>query len=192
MAGGKKGPRLLVPEGQGVRLRAAARGSAAAPAGEQRPASSELGAAARSAPSSLAVTFAGSAAPVVTIVGAGLAGCEAALQLAARGIEVRLFEQKPHARTPAQSRDQLCELVCSNSFRGAQLTNAVGLLKEEMRRLGSFVMQAADVTRVPAGGALAVDRERFSAKMARARARRAAHRARERRRRAHSRGSARA
>ena len=98
----------------------------------------------------------------VTIVGAGLAGCEAALQLATRGIDVQLLEQKPIARTPAQSHDGLCELVCSNSFRGAALTNAVGLLKEEMRRLGSFVMRAADETRVPAGGALAVDRERFS------------------------------
>jgi methylenetetrahydrofolate--tRNA-(uracil-5-)-methyltransferase len=104
-------------------------------------------------------------APAISIVGAGLAGCEAALQLAARGHRVRLYEQKPHARTPAQVSDQLCELVCSNSFRGAQLTNAVGLLKEEMRRLGSFVMQAAEVARVPAGSALAVDRERFSAKM---------------------------
>jgi len=104
-------------------------------------------------------------APAVCIVGAGLAGCEAALQLAARGFRVRLHEQKPHARTPAQVSDQLCELVCSNSFRGAQLTNAVGLLKEEMRRLGSFVMQAAELARVPAGSALAVDRERFSARM---------------------------
>jgi methylenetetrahydrofolate--tRNA-(uracil-5-)-methyltransferase len=112
------------------------------------------------------VTLPGSAAPVVAIVGAGLAGCEAALQLAARGNRVRLFEQKPKARTPAQVTDQLCELVCSNSFRGAQLTNAVGLLKEEMRRLGSFVIQAADATKVPAGSALAVDRDRFSARMA--------------------------
>jgi methylenetetrahydrofolate--tRNA-(uracil-5-)-methyltransferase len=103
--------------------------------------------------------------PVVTIVGAGLAGCEAALGVAARGFRVRLVEQKPKARTPAQTTDQLCELVCSNSFRGAALENAVGLLKEEMRRLGSFVMRAAEATRVPAGGALAVDRERFSAKM---------------------------
>ncbi|HEY6556746.1 MAG TPA: methylenetetrahydrofolate--tRNA-(uracil(54)-C(5))-methyltransferase (FADH(2)-oxidizing) TrmFO [Polyangiaceae bacterium] len=102
------------------------------------------------------------AAPVVTIIGAGLAGSEAALQLASRGISVRLIEQKPKARTPAQTADSLCELVCSNSFRGAALSNAVGLLKEEMRRLGSFVMRVADETRVPAGGALAVDRERFS------------------------------
>jgi methylenetetrahydrofolate--tRNA-(uracil-5-)-methyltransferase len=106
-------------------------------------------------------------APVVSIVGAGLAGCEAALTLAARGVQVRLYEQKPKARTPAQTSDQLCELVCSNSFRGAALSNAVGLLKEEMRRLGSYVMQVADETRVPAGGALAVDRERFAEGMTR-------------------------
>jgi methylenetetrahydrofolate--tRNA-(uracil-5-)-methyltransferase len=99
----------------------------------------------------------------VTIVGAGLAGSEAALQLASRGIRVVLLEQKPKARTPAQTSDGLCELVCSNSFRGAALANAVGLLKEEMRRLGSFVMAVAEETKVPAGGALAVDRDRFSA-----------------------------
>jgi methylenetetrahydrofolate--tRNA-(uracil-5-)-methyltransferase len=102
---------------------------------------------------------------MVTIVGAGLAGSECALALASRGIRVLLLEQKPVARTPAQSMDSLCELVCSNSFRGAALANAVGLLKEEMRRLGSQVMAAAEVTRVPAGGALAVDRDRFSALM---------------------------
>lgn len=101
----------------------------------------------------------------VTIVGAGLAGTEAALQLAAQGIPVRLHEQKPARRTPAQTSDWLCELVCSNSLRGAALSNAVGLLKEEMRRLGSFVIRAADMTRVPAGGALAVDREHFSRTM---------------------------
>ncbi len=101
-------------------------------------------------------------ASAVTIIGGGLAGCEAALSLASWGIDVRLLEQKPGARTPAQSADGLCELVCSNSFRGAALSNAVGLLKEEMRRLGSHVIRAADQTRVPAGGALAVDRERFS------------------------------
>ncbi len=104
-------------------------------------------------------------ASAVTVVGAGLAGCEAALGLAERGIPVVLIEQKPLARTPAQTSDGLCELVCSNSFRGAALANAVGLLKEEMRRLGSHVMRAAEKTRVPAGGALAVDRERFSAQM---------------------------
>jgi len=101
----------------------------------------------------------------VTIIGAGLAGSEAALQLARRGIRVRLLEQKPARRTPAQSSDSLCELVCSNSFRGAALSNAVGLLKEEMRLLGSFVMEVAEATKVPAGGALAVDREAFSARM---------------------------
>jgi len=99
---------------------------------------------------------------VVTIIGAGLAGCEAALQLASRGHRVRLIEQKPKERTPAQTSDQFCELVCSNSFRGASLGNAVGLLKQEMRLLSSFIMRAADGARVPAGGALAVDRERFS------------------------------
>jgi methylenetetrahydrofolate--tRNA-(uracil-5-)-methyltransferase len=103
-----------------------------------------------------------SATGIVSIVGAGLAGCEAALTLAARGISVRLYEQKPHRRTPAQTSDKLCELVCSNSFRGAALSNAVGLLKEEMRRCGSFVMQVAEEVKVPAGGALAVDRERFA------------------------------
>jgi methylenetetrahydrofolate--tRNA-(uracil-5-)-methyltransferase len=99
----------------------------------------------------------------VVVVGAGLAGCEAAFQLAERGIEVELIEQKPKARTPAQNSDKLCELVCSNSMRGAALVNAVGLLKEELRRAGSLVMQAAAVAQVPAGGALAVDRDVFAA-----------------------------
>ena len=99
----------------------------------------------------------------VTVVGAGLAGCEAAWQLAERGIDVRLIEQKPYARTAAQTTDAFCELVCSNSMRGASLTNAVGLLKEELRRAGSLVLACADATRVPAGGALAVDRDAFSA-----------------------------
>ncbi|MDP9001256.1 MAG: methylenetetrahydrofolate--tRNA-(uracil(54)-C(5))-methyltransferase (FADH(2)-oxidizing) TrmFO [Myxococcota bacterium] len=101
--------------------------------------------------------------PSVTVVGAGLAGCEAAWQLAERGIDVRLVEQKPIARTPAQTSDAFCELVCSNSMRGASLSNAVGLLKEELRRAGSLVLACADATRVPSGGALAVDREAFSA-----------------------------
>jgi methylenetetrahydrofolate--tRNA-(uracil-5-)-methyltransferase len=104
----------------------------------------------------------------VTIVGGGLAGSEATWQLAERGFRVELLEQKPLRRTPAQTSDQLAELVCSNSLRGAALSNAVGLLKEEMRRAGSLVMAAADATRVPAGGALAVDRERFSATITRA------------------------
>ncbi|MFO0742003.1 MAG: methylenetetrahydrofolate--tRNA-(uracil(54)-C(5))-methyltransferase (FADH(2)-oxidizing) TrmFO [Labilithrix sp.] len=98
----------------------------------------------------------------VLVVGAGLAGCEAAFQLAERGIDVELVEQKPKARTPAQNTDKLCELVCSNSMRGAALVNAVGLLKEELRRAGSIVMQVAEIAKVPAGGALAVDRDVFS------------------------------
>jgi methylenetetrahydrofolate--tRNA-(uracil-5-)-methyltransferase len=101
--------------------------------------------------------------PVVTVVGAGLAGSEVAYQLASRGQRVRLYEMKPHKRTPAQSTDGFAELVCSNSLRGAALTNAVGLLKEELRRAGSLILAAADATRVPAGGALAVDRDRMSA-----------------------------
>jgi methylenetetrahydrofolate--tRNA-(uracil-5-)-methyltransferase len=104
---------------------------------------------------------------LVTIVGAGLAGCECAYQLAERGVSVRLLEQKPLARTPAQITDHLAELVCSNSFRGAALSNAVGLLKEEMRRAGSLVMAVGEQCRVPAGGALAVDRDQFSAEMTR-------------------------
>lgn len=87
------------------------------------------------------------------------------MQLARRGLGVTLIEQKPQKRTPAQTGDGLAELVCSNSMRGAALSNAVGLLKEELRRAGSLVMEIADRTRVPAGGALAVDRERFSAEM---------------------------
>jgi methylenetetrahydrofolate--tRNA-(uracil-5-)-methyltransferase len=98
----------------------------------------------------------------VVVVGGGLAGCEAAFQLAERGIDVQLVEQKPKARTPAQNTDKLCELVCSNSMRGAALVNAVGLLKEELRRAGSLVMQAAEIAKVPAGGALAVDRDVFA------------------------------
>src|SRR5439155_16543972 len=101
----------------------------------------------------------------VTVVGGGLAGCEAAWQLAERGIDVTVLEQKPKKRTPAQTGHGLAELVCSNSMRGAARSNAVGLLKEQVRRAGSLVMSIADLTRVPAGGALAVDRERFSAEM---------------------------
>lgn len=96
------------------------------------------------------------------VIGAGLAGCEAAWQLAQQGISVELIEMKPHKKTPAHVSDDFCELVCSNSLRSDELTNAVGLLKEEMRRLGSLIMECADKTRVPAGGALAVDRTRFS------------------------------
>ena len=97
-----------------------------------------------------------------TVIGAGLAGCEAAWQLARRGVPTTLIEMKPDKYTPAHHHAGFAELVCSNSLRSDQLTNAVGLLKEEMRQLGSLVMRAADVTRVPAGGALAVDREAFS------------------------------
>lgn len=104
---------------------------------------------------------------IVTVVGGGLCGSEAAFQLAERGVRVRLFEMKPKKRTPAQTGDGLAELVCSNSFRGAALANAVGLLKEEMRRAGSLIMRCAAETAVPAGGALAVDRERFSAAVTR-------------------------
>ena len=98
-----------------------------------------------------------------TVIGAGLAGCEAAWQLAERGIEVSLYEMKPNKKSPAHKSEGFAELVCSNSLRAANIENAVGLLKEEMRRLNSLIMQAADETRTPAGGALAVDRERFSA-----------------------------
>lgn len=98
----------------------------------------------------------------VKIIGAGLAGCEAAWQLANAGICVELYEQKPEHYSPAHSMPTMAELVCSNSLRAAGLENAVGLLKEEMRILGSLIMECADATQVPAGGALAVDREKFS------------------------------
>jgi len=98
----------------------------------------------------------------VNVIGAGLAGCEAAWQLAQRGCEVNLYEMKPLKKSPAHSSDNFCELVCSNSFRADGLSNAIGLLKEELRRLGSLIMQCAGQTKVPAGGALAVDREKFS------------------------------
>ena len=103
----------------------------------------------------------------VIVVGAGLAGTECAWQLAERGVSVRLVEQKPASRTPAQHSDQMAELVCSNSFRGAAIHNAVGQLKEEMRRSGSLVMEVGELHRVPAGGAFAVDREQFSAEITR-------------------------
>ena len=99
----------------------------------------------------------------VTVIGAGLAGCEAAYQLAQRGISVTLCEMKPHKMTPAHHSPGFAELVCSNSLRSDQLENAVGLLKEELRRCGSLILRCADQTRVEAGGALAVDREGFSA-----------------------------
>ncbi|MEO5822297.1 MAG: methylenetetrahydrofolate--tRNA-(uracil(54)-C(5))-methyltransferase (FADH(2)-oxidizing) TrmFO [Vicinamibacteraceae bacterium] len=103
-----------------------------------------------------------SSEPVVQIVGAGLAGSEAAWQIASRGVRVVLHEMRPLRPTAVHKTDGCAELVCSNSFRGDKLDNAVGLLKEEMRRLGSLIMRAAEVARVPAGAALAVDRERFS------------------------------
>ena len=98
----------------------------------------------------------------LTVCGAGLAGCEAAWQAAERGIKVRLIEMKPHKYTPAHHAPEFAELVCSNSLRSDRTTNAVGLLKEEMLRLGSLIMQAAYASRVPAGSALAVDRKMFS------------------------------
>ena len=99
---------------------------------------------------------------VVNVVGAGLAGSEAAYQLAQRGIKVNLIEMRPVKQTPAHHTDKFAELVCSNSLRGNALTNAVGVLKEEMRRLDSLIISAADKARVPAGGALAVDRHDFA------------------------------
>ncbi len=98
----------------------------------------------------------------LTVCGAGLAGCEAAWQAAERGIRVRLVEMKPHKYTPAHHAPEFAELVCSNSLRSDRTTNAVGLLKEEMLRMGSLIMQAAYASRVPAGSALAVDRNVFS------------------------------
>ncbi len=99
------------------------------------------------------------------VVGAGLAGCEAAYQLSKRGIHVKLYEMKPHKKSEAHHMDTFAELVCSNSLRSDALTNAVGLLKEEMRTIGSLIMEAADSTSVPAGSALAVDRNLFSQKI---------------------------
>ena len=98
----------------------------------------------------------------VNVIGAGLAGCEAAHQLSRRGIRVRLYEMKPEKYTPAHSYPGFAELVCSNSLRSDRLENAVGLLKEELRLCGSLIMRAADATKVPAGGALAVNRRDFS------------------------------
>lgn len=98
----------------------------------------------------------------IHVIGAGLAGCEAAHQIARRGIAVELYEMKPERYTPAHRYPGFAELVCSNSLRADRLENAVGLLKEEMRLMDSLIMQAADATRVPAGGALAVDRTAFS------------------------------
>lgn len=96
------------------------------------------------------------------VIGAGLSGCEAAFQLAKRGISVELYEMKPDKKSAAHKSDMLCELVCSNSLRSDRIQNGAGLLKEELRKMGSLVMECADKTRIPAGGALAVDRDGFS------------------------------
>lgn len=103
-----------------------------------------------------------SRAEYINVIGAGLAGSEAAWQAARLGVPVRLYEMKPEKRTPAHSYSGFAELVCSNSLRSLQLSNAIGLLKEELRRLGSLIMEAADANTVPAGAALAVDRYAFS------------------------------
>ncbi|MBL4614061.1 MAG: FAD-dependent oxidoreductase, partial [Magnetovibrio sp.] len=103
-------------------------------------------------------------ARAIHVIGGGLAGCEAAWQIASAGLPVVLHEMRPAKKTAAHQTDGLAELVCSNSFRADDHTaNAAGLLHEEMRRMGSLIMQAADANRVPAGGALAVDRDGFSA-----------------------------
>ena len=101
----------------------------------------------------------------ITVIGAGLAGCEAAYQVAKRGIKVKLYEMKPKKFSPAHSNENLAEIVCSNSFKSNLLTNACGLLKEELRNLDSLLIKCADETSVPAGQALAVDREEFSKKV---------------------------
>lgn len=100
--------------------------------------------------------------PRINVIGAGLAGCEAAWQAARRGVSVCLYEMKPQKYSPAHHSEGFAELVCSNSLRSDSISNAVGLLKEELRRMGSLIMEAADATRVPAGSALAVDRSLFS------------------------------
>lgn len=98
----------------------------------------------------------------ITVIGGGLAGCEAAYQIAKRGIKVKLYEMKPTKFSPAHSNTNLSEIVCSNSFKSNLHTNACGLLKEELRLLDSLLIRTADETSVPAGQALAVDREKFS------------------------------
>lgn len=98
----------------------------------------------------------------INVIGGGLAGSEAAYQIAKRGINVKLYEMKPKKFSPAHSNENFAEIVCSNSFKSASLTNACGLLKEELRRLDSLLIRCADITKVPAGQALAVDREEFS------------------------------
>ena len=99
---------------------------------------------------------------MVTIIGAGLAGCESAYQIAKQGIDVTLYEMKPKKYSPAHSNANFAEIVCSNSFKSNLITNACGLLKEELRRLDSLLIKCADKTAVPAGQALAVDREKFA------------------------------
>ena len=99
---------------------------------------------------------------MINVIGAGLAGCEAAHQIAKRGINVNLYEMKPKKYTPAHTNPNLAEIVCSNSFKSNLITNACGLLKEELRRLDSLLIKCADKTSVPAGQALAVDREKFA------------------------------
>ena len=98
----------------------------------------------------------------INVLGAGLAGCEAAYQIAKRGINVKLYEMKPNKKTPAHKSNNFCELICSNSLKASRIESAAGLLKEEMRRIGSLLMECADKSAVPAGGALAVDRDEFS------------------------------
>ena len=101
------------------------------------------------------------------MIGAGLAGCEATYQLAKRGFEVDLYEMKPIKFSPAHHSDYFAELVCSNSFRSDVLTNAIGVLKNELRMMDSLIMKVADETKIPAGSALAVDRDRFSLEVTR-------------------------
>lgn len=101
----------------------------------------------------------------ISVIGAGLAGCEAAYQIAKRGIKVKLYEMKPNNFSPAHHNKNFAEIVCSNSFKSNLLTNACGLLKEELRKMDSLLIKIADETKVPAGQALAVDRELFSEKV---------------------------
>lgn len=104
----------------------------------------------------------------IRVIGAGLAGCEAAWQIAQAGVQVELWEMKPQKYSPAHHSPDFAELICSNSLKAARVDSAAGLLKEEMWRLGSLLMQCADQCRVPAGGALAVDRHAFSAAVTKA------------------------
>ncbi len=98
----------------------------------------------------------------INVIGGGLAGCEAAYQIAKRGVKVKLYEMKPSVFSPAHSNNNLAEIVCSNSFKSNAITNACGLLKQELRELDSLLIKCADLTAVPAGQALAVDRDEFS------------------------------